>query len=285
MTRAQTAGRGGLCQIRALGFMMLARALAVAWALLSTQPARADRIDDAFKVANDAYLRGDHAAAISAYEHLQQEQIVSPDLAFNLGDAYFRAGRLGPAIWAWERTLALDPDHEDARYNLEQARRLASRRVQDKLEGAEREPGWIRLVTLLSPSTETWAFVGAYLGFFACLGLWLRARRQARLAEEAGATHASPTATFGVLSGTLGLAALGAGVVLLGRVQLEHTPYAVVLPDAASVKEGADTNYRTVFDVHAGLRVRIEERDQGWVRVRLVNGLEGWLPEATVGRI
>jgi uncharacterized protein YgiM (DUF1202 family) len=59
----------------------------------------------------------------------------------------------------------------------------------------------------------------------------------------------------------------------------------VVLPDAASVKEGADTNYRTVFAVHAGLRVRIQERDQGWVRVRLANGLEGWLPETEVGRI
>ena len=261
-------------------------ALGLAALLFGIGAARSDRLDDAFKVGNDAYLRGDHGAAISAYEHLQQEQVVSPDLAFNLGDAYFRKGRLGPAIWAWERALALDPDHEDARYNLEQARRLADRRVQDKLEGAEREPGWIRLVTLLSPSTEAWAFVGLYLGFFACFGLWLRARRQSRLAEEAGeAAHVSPTATFGVLAGTLAVAALCAGTILLGRVQLERTPYGVVLPDAASVKEGADTNYRTVFAVHAGLRVRIQERDQGWVRVRLANGLEGWLPEAEGGRI
>ena len=264
------------------------------------RPARADRLDDAFKLGNDAYLRGDYAAAISAYEHLQQEAVVSPELTFNLGNAYFRHNQLGPAIWAWERTLVLDPDHEDARYNLEQARRLASRRVQDKLEGAEREPAWIRLVSLLSPGTETWAFVGLYLGFFACLALALRARHRARnailtepgdggaegQASGAGATATdTATATWGVLAGSFGLAALCAAALLFGRTELERTPYAIVLPDAASVKEGADSNYRTVFDVHAGLRVRIEERDQGWARVRLANGLEGWLPDGTVGRI
>lgn len=262
-----------------------------------TRSARADRLDDAFKLGNDAYLRGDYVAAISAYEHLQQEAVVSPDLTFNLGNAYLRHNQLGPAIWAWERTLVLDPDHEDARYNLEQARRLASRRVQDKLEGAEREPAWIRLVSLLSPGTETWAFVGLYLGFFACLALVLRARHRARNAippepggggsegQTSPASSASATATWGVLAGSFGLAALCAAALLFGRTELERTPYAIVLPDAASVKEGADTNYRTVFDVHAGLRVRIEERDQGWARVRLANGLEGWLPDGTVGRI
>ena len=43
----------------------------------------------------------------------------------------------------------------------------------------------------------------------------------------------------------------------------------MVLPDEVAVKEGADTNYRTSFDAHAGLRVRIVDHDQDWLRVRL----------------
>jgi SH3-like domain-containing protein len=75
----------------------------------------------------------------------------------------------------------------------------------------------------------------------------------------------------------LGSAALLAGLLLLGRMNLDRIPYAIVLPDTVAVKEGADTNFRTSFEVHGGLRVRVLDRDQDWVRVRLANGLEGFV--------
>ena len=40
-----------------------------------------------------------------------------------LGSAQFRRNALGPAIWAFERALVLDPADDDARYNLERAQR------------------------------------------------------------------------------------------------------------------------------------------------------------------
>jgi uncharacterized protein YgiM (DUF1202 family) len=52
-----------------------------------------------------------------------------------------------------------------------------------------------------------------------------------------------------------------------------------------AVKDGADDNYRTAFEVHAGLRVRMIERDQDWLRVRLGNGLEGWVHASQVGTL
>ena len=80
---------------------------------------------------------------------------------------------------------------------------------------------------------------------------------------------------------------LSAGVhaLLAGRVYLDRIPFGVLLPDEVAVKEGADTNYRTSFDAHAGVRVRIVDRDQDWLRVRLANGLEGWVRAQDIGRI
>ncbi|HEY8922932.1 MAG TPA: tetratricopeptide repeat protein [Polyangia bacterium] len=243
--------------------------------------ARADVLDEAWKRGNDAYLRGDYAAAIAAYQQIDRQQIASPELTFNLGNAYYRRGEIGPAIWSWERTLTLDPDHEDARYNLAQARRVSATRVHDKLEGAERDPAWMRLVGLLPASTETWLFVGLYLAFFAALLLRLRARR-ARTAADEEDTHLS---AWGAMAAILGVAAALAGALLVGRSVLDRIPFGVVLPDQVAVKEGADPNYKTSFDVHAGLRVRLLEHDQDWVRVRLANGLEGWVRDADVGRL
>ena len=83
----------------------------------------------------------------------------------------------------------------------------------------------------------------------------------------------------------LGAAALLGGALLFGRARLEKLPFGVVLPDAVAVKDGADDNYRTSFEVHAGLRVRMIERDQDWLRVRLGNGLEGWVHASQIGTL
>ena len=179
-----------------------------------------------------------------------RQGVVSADLYFNLGDAYFRKGALGPAIWAFERAAALDPDDEDARYNLAQARKVAARQAHDRIEGEDREPLWIRAVTALGPSTETWLFVALYLGFFVLVVVRRRAGDDLRPALGRGVA-------------VLGAAALLAGALLVGRARLERCPFGVVLPDAVAVKDGADDNYRTSFEVHAGLRVRLHRARPG----------------------
>jgi tetratricopeptide (TPR) repeat protein len=270
VTRRRRARR--LAGWRAAAVVLL---IAVLPTLFSSKAARADRADEAWRRGNDAYLRGDHAGAVAAYEELDRQGLVSADLAFNLGDAYYRQGNLGRAIWAFERAAALDPDDEDTRYNLKQARKLADRRVHDKIEGADRDPLWMRAVVALGPATETWLFVACYLAFFAALAaLWMR-RRPGDHARALLAATASILAVAAVLSGLL----------LAGRAALDRIPFGVILPDAVAVREGADPNYRTSFQLHAGLRVRLLDRDQEWLRIRLPNGLEGWVHEQDIGRL
>ena len=256
----------GRTRIAAVGMVFAAASL------LAIGAARADRREEAWHRGNEAYLRGDIPGAVAAYEELQRQGVVSSDLFFNLGDAYFRKGALGPAIWAFERAAALDPGDEDARYNLDQARKLAARQAHDRIEGEDRDPLWIRAVTALGPGAETWAFVALYLGFFVVLVIRRGARGDLRPALGAGAM-------------VLGVAALLFGGLLFGRGRLERLPFGVVLPDVVAVKEGADSNYRTGFEVHAGLRVRLVERDQDWLRVRLGNGLEGWVHADAIGTL
>ena len=239
-------------------------------AVLSAPLARADFLDQAWKRGNEAHLRGDYAGAAAAYEQLDRQRVVSADLYYNLGVTYFRQGQLGHAIWAFERALVVAPDDEDARFSLAQARKLADQRAHDKLEGAEREPMWSRIVTFFSPGVEVWLFCGLYLGCFALLFVRRRMAEDSRLAVSTAAA-------------VLGSAALLAGALLLGRMNLDRIPFAVVLPDTVAAKEGADNNFRTSFQIHGGLRVQVLDRDQDWVRVRLANGLEGFVRGEDLG--
>jgi hypothetical protein len=246
---------------------LLAAALAVC---LLARPSRADLLDEGWKRGNEAHLRGDYQAAATAYEQLDKQQAVSADLYYNLGVTYFRQGQVGRAIWAFERALVVAPDDEDARFNLAQTRKLAAQRAHDKLEGAEREPPWIRMVSYLAPSTEVWLFCGLYLGCFVLLFVRRGMAHDSRLAVTTAAV-------------ILGGGAVLAGLLVLGRVQLDRIPSAVILPDKIAVKEGSDNNFRTSFDVHGGLRVRVLEREHDWYRIRLANGLEGFVRAEDVG--
>jgi len=246
-------------------------ALFAAVACLAAAPlARADLLDQAWKHGNDAHLRGDYAAAAAAYEQLDRQHVISADLYYNLGVTYFRQGQLGKAIWSFERALVVSPDDEDARFNLAQARKLADQRAHDKLEGAEREALWSRIVTFVAPSTAVIVFCALYLGCFVLLFVRRRSADDSRVAVTVGAA-------------LLGAGALLAGLLLVGRVSLDRIPFAVVLPDTVAVKEGADNTFRTSFQVHGGLRLRILDREQDWVRVRLANGLEGFVHSEDVG--
>ena len=250
-------------------FIRLAILCAALWGATS---AKADVLDEAWQRGSRALFAGDYAAALSAYEQLDAQHVISADLYYNLGVTHFRRGDLGRAIWSFERALVVAPDDDDARFNLSQARKMAEAAAHDKLEGATAEPAWIRAVTAVSPSTQVTLFLLFYLGCFALLFARGRARPPIRLAV---ATGAAILATFAILSGSL----------VAGRLYLRRLPTAIVLPATVDVKEGADASFRTSFKAHAGLRVRVLGQEQDFARIRLSNGLEGFVREGAVGKL
>lgn len=230
--------------------------------------------DATFRHGNEAYFRGRYAEAVVAYEQVAALGVVSDDLFFNLGNAYLKVGRLGPAIYNYERALELDPGQDDAQFNLRAARDAAKRKGGDRLEGAEALPTWMRLLQSYTAGGLSWVFFCFYLSAF---GLLITLRLLPPGFLRVG---------IWTLFAFVALAAAASGILLGGRLYLvARVEQAIVLPDAVQVKEGPDPNYQSVFSIHAGLRVRITEKEQDWVRVRLSNGLEGWLRERDLGRL
>jgi tetratricopeptide (TPR) repeat protein len=230
--------------------------------------------DATFRRGNEAYFHGRYAEAVEAWERVAALGVISDELYFNLGCAYLKAGQIGPAIYNYERALELDPSREDAQFNLKIARDAARKKGEDKLVGAESTPLWIRAVQPFTVGALSWLFLALYLPLF---GLLI-----ARHFLSPGFVRVGLTA----LTAFVALAALGSGALLGGRLYLaERVERGIVLPDTIAVKEGPDPSYNSSFNVHAGLRVRITETDQDWVRVRLANGLEGWVRQRELGRL
>jgi len=231
-------------------------ALALALAAARPSPPPAER----FEAANRAYLAGDLEGASRGYLELLADGWESPALHVNLGNARYRMGRRGLAVASWARALRLDPGDADARANLE----LARAQNVDEVVGAEARPLLVRAVERVPDGEAVGLFALAWLALW--LGLagrplappWLRAR-------------------MGALALACAVLAVPAGALLAGKAAARGTTTAVVVAPVAAVREGIEPALRPIFELHEGTEVRVLEVRDGAVRVRLGNGMEGWV--------
>src|SRR6266705_6450865 len=88
-----------------------------------------------FDKANQEYAQGHFKEAIAGYETLVRSGLLSANLFYNLGNAYFRASDFGHAILNYERALALERHHPEAAANLQIAR--------DEARALELQQSWL----------------------------------------------------------------------------------------------------------------------------------------------
>ncbi len=240
--------------------------------LCAPRRAQAETVEQAYAAALKAYYAGKYNDAIKSLERLAALPLAHEELFYNLGCAYFRRGDLGRAIFNFERALALDPGFEDAQFNLQTARARARGKVKDVLKGIAAEGWWRSLLGLLSLTGWWWLFIVLW---------WLA------LGVLFGLRHVKPgPARAGLIATNVLFAVLAliAGLLLAGRIYAGRgVSEGIVLPQTIAVREGPDASARQAFKLHAGIKVQLKAESPGWARIRLPNGLEGWIPRKDLG--
>jgi len=216
-----------------------------------------------FEAANALYLAGDFDGAARAYRALHDQGWESAALQLNLGNALIRAGARGQGMAAYERALRLDPQDDDARANLE----LARAQNADRLVGAA-EPSFLeRLVARTGDGVAVALFGAAWTALWATLWLRGRATRRGRRLLGSAALLAA-------------LLSVAGGGLVVAKASDRRLPSAVVVAPVAQVREGPERALRPAFEVHEGTRLRVLEARGDQARVKLENGLTGWLAAA-----
>lgn len=242
-----------------------------AMACLLSLPGPLRAQDEIVARANQAYQEGDYAGAIEAYEAVQSAGFSSAGLEYNLGNAYFKLGDLGRSILHWERALALAPGDADTEANLELARSLTTDAI---------EP----LPTFWLFSVVSWwvdlvprglLIILVAIGWIALIGgLALRVLTRSDTLAGAGRWSAIGGAGLVVVLGVnlvvreLGIGRAERGVILVESVPVRSAP--------------AEDDDLTLFQVHEGTRVRVDQTTGEWVEVVLDDGKVGWIPVSTM---
>lgn len=86
--------------------------------VIGSNEARADGFSP-LAMADTLYLQGDYAQSAEAYQAIAKVDGESPELLFNMANAYAMMGDLGRAMLYYNRAHRLDPSNKEIRNNLQ----------------------------------------------------------------------------------------------------------------------------------------------------------------------
>ncbi len=228
--------------------------------------------DDIFGRANEAYRKKAYDEAILGYEELLAAGYEDAKVHYNLGNAYYRQNKLGPAILHYEKADLMAPGDEDIAHNL----KLAREKLPDKLETLPEfflTRWWRNLAVSLG--TTTWSVLALLTLWAGIAGfiIWLLARQ--RRFKKLGFLLGIVLILFSILPFSLAAS----------RAALDRdSGYAIILAPETNLVSGPEST-NTVLTVHEGLKVKILDTISDWKKVSLRNGEEGWLPTEVLGEI
>ena len=235
-----------------------------------------------FTAAGLAYQAEDYDKAISAYEDILRAGKESGALYYNLGNSYFKKGRLGKAILNYQRAGRLIPREGDLIFNLEYARKLVEQRIRkvdsDVPPEAEvgvptpdafgRDVGIEQGIRNWTDRELAWAFC--------CLALVLAATHLVSLYGQWPPRWRRPA--IGVLC-VLILICSGGFVVKLAA----QTDRAVAIT-AGDAKFEPRADATTYFPLGEGTLLKIIKTENDWAKIQCSDGTTGWVPQKVFER-
>ena len=217
------------------------------------------------KEAETAYSAEQYDRAIELYESLLKNYGASAELYYNLGNAYYKSGKIAQAILNYERAILIKPGDSDIRFNLE----LAKQQTVDKIEPLQDFflKKWIRSVQNLI-GVDFWAMIGivGFVLFIGCLTLYFFSKWM----------YLKKTGFY------LGLVLIITVIIVNifasnQKKYLEDRRGAIIFSPTVTIKGSPDNSGTDLFLLHEGTKVFILISVGDWNEIALEDGNQGWV--------
>ncbi|MDR0795650.1 MAG: tetratricopeptide repeat protein [Tannerella sp.] len=228
---------------------------------------------EAIQEAEKAYAQENYSQAIELYEELIKNYGDSYEIFYNLGNAYYKTGKIAQAILNYERALLINPGDKNARFNLEVAKLKKVDRI-DPL-GEFFLTSWMRVVRNLF-SVDTWASIGiaCFIVFIGCLFLfffskWMRLRKTGFY--------------LGIIMFCIvicsNLFAWNQKKAIIDRKG------AIIFAPTVTIKSSPDASGTDIFVLHEGTKVFIKSTLGEWNEIESEDGNIGWIRQKDIVKI
>jgi len=219
-----------------------------------------------YNLGNRALREGDYEKAVDCYlQALETDQ--DPRIYYNLGVAYYKLGRIGPAIKATRLAWRLDPKDPDIRYNLDFLRSYRADQIDRPLNPI------IRLLDSIFhyfSYYEATLFSGiAFLLFSLLLAGYIITKSRILI-------------RISILPLLIFLFFFINRIIWVREFDPAN---AVIVEGEVVAYSGPGEGNKEVFLVHDGLEVRIIEKREGFCLIQIPGGFGGWVRQEALSPI
>lgn len=215
----------------------------------------------------------DYAAQIVALDSLAATGTLSPELYQALGNAHFQQGAFGKAILNYERGLRLRPEDKGLVNNLKYVRGEAGINLLE-LPDFFLVRWWRSLGALFGAATFFWlAMLAWWLAVGGTVFWWLRRKEM----DEKQRFALLPLAAVALL-----LAVLFFSLGNSRNSWLENKREAILTARIADLRVAPGPEATLEKALTQGLKLRLLDEFDGFVKVALDDGKQGWLPAEAI---
>ena len=225
-----------------------------------------------FEEANSLYNSRQYETAISEYNKILTDGFESSALYYNLGNAYYKAGKMGYAILNFEKAKKLDPKDKEIRNNLIF--------LQKKVKNAGTLPN-LPLYNAIENVENAFSMNFLTVLCYTFFVLLLSSISFYIFANKILLRKISFFAGIGILVCLI----MASSLLVLKYRDAYILESAIVITNSTQIKFSPDKESRELFMVYEGERVEIKDQVTGWAKVRVLNGREGWIKIDSINKI
>ncbi len=236
---------------------------------LQAQP---DSLLHDYSMANTQYKNKQYAQAADLYQKILSAGYESPEVFYNLGNAYFKTNNIAKSILYYEKALKLAPHDKDILNNLKYANQF----VKDEFNVVPEfflDRIFNSILHLFN--SNLWAII-SIISFILSLTLFVIFLFSKIILRRKISFALSFVFLF---------------VTLLSfwfsyqMKDLYTKPHNAIIMEVNTLKSSPENDGTDLFILNKGVKVQIEGENDGWFEVKLPNGKVGWLKKEDVGVI
>jgi len=239
--------------------------------LLFSSTIYAENAQVLFNQAASSYEKQDYKTALKFFSEIEDADLFSSDLYYNIANCHYKLQQTAEAVLYYEKALKLNPRDEDVLFNLQ----LVQLQLVDKLAEVPQTfyQKWADGLKNLR-SIDQWAKLGLLFSFVFCVFFMIFLFTN---------TYKLKKNAF-----KISMSVLLVSVCSLFFAYYSHETtktLAVLMLPNTYVKSAPSTQSEDLFILHEGTKVQTLEVFNQWTKIKLSDGMIGWIRSSAMQEI